>query len=44
MSRRSPRKKVITPEIIISSDDEDFVAVASDHQYVASYFSFFVPC
>ena len=42
MSRRSPRKKAITPEVVITSDEEDFVAVASDHTYVASYFSFFV--
>jgi hypothetical protein len=38
MSRRSPRKKAITPEFVATSDDEDFVAIASDHPYVASYF------
>ena len=42
MSRRSPCKKVITPEVITTSDNEDFVAVASDHSYVAS--CFFILC
>lgn len=37
MSRRSPRKKAISPEIILDSDDEDFAAVASDDPYVASF-------
>jgi len=31
--RRSPRKKN-SPEPIVDSDNEDFVAVASDDQYV----------
>jgi hypothetical protein len=35
MSRRSPRKKAISPVAIVTSDDEDFVAVASDDPYVA---------
>ena len=40
MPRRSPRKKSISPEAIVhlSSDDEDFVAVASDNPYVVSFF------
>jgi hypothetical protein len=36
MARRSPRKKAISPVTIMESDDEDFVAVASDDLYVAS--------
>ena len=38
MAQRSQRKKTISPETIL--DDEDFVAVASDDQYVA--FCFFL--
>lgn len=41
MSRRSPRKKAITPVTIIDSDD-DFMAVASDDPYVTSCFYFVV--
>jgi hypothetical protein len=36
MARRSPRKKIISSETIIESDD-DFVAVASDDSYVSSF-------
>lgn len=39
MSRRSPRKKAISPEIVISSDDEELMAVASEDQYVAFFCS-----
>jgi hypothetical protein len=39
MARRSPRKKTISSETIIESDD-DFVAVSSDDSYVSSQFSF----
>ena len=36
MARRSQRKKAISPETIaISDDDHEFMAVASDDQYVA---------
>lgn len=38
MSRRSQRRKAISPEPIIISDEDDFVAVASDDKYVASHF------
>jgi hypothetical protein len=35
MTRRSPRKKAISPETIAISDDEQqFMAIASDDQYV----------
>jgi hypothetical protein len=36
MARRSTRKKAISPETILESDEEGFVAVASDDQYVVS--------
>jgi len=39
MSRRSPRKKAISPEIVVNSDDEELMAVASDDQYVAFFLS-----
>lgn len=32
MARRSPRKKTITPETIVDSEEEEFIAVASDDQ------------
>jgi hypothetical protein len=35
-STRSTHKKVISPETIVDSDDEGFLAVASDDQYAAS--------
>ena len=35
MSRRSPRKKAISPVAIVTSDDEDFMAVATEDPYVA---------
>jgi len=40
MTRRSPRKKPISPKAVVESDDEDLVAVASDasDQYVALLF------
>jgi hypothetical protein len=41
MSRRSPRKKAITPVTVVDSDDE-FMAVASDDLYVTSCFYFVV--
>jgi hypothetical protein len=45
MARRSPRKKAISPEAVVVSEDEGFNAVASDasDQYV-SYSSFIVSC
>jgi hypothetical protein len=43
MARRSPRKKAISPETVAISDDEQqFMAVASDDQYVALWFLFVV--
>lgn len=42
MSRRSPRKKAISPVTVIESEDEEFVGVASDDQYVALNFSFVI--
>jgi hypothetical protein len=33
MSRRSPRKKAISPVTVLDSEDEDFMAVASDDPY-----------
>jgi hypothetical protein len=46
MARRSPRKKAISPETIVQSqsDDEDFLAVASDDQYAASCPLFVITC
>jgi hypothetical protein len=55
MARRSQRKKAISPETIaISDNDHEFMAVASNDQYVALYitfvcstqqrFSFFITC
>jgi hypothetical protein len=40
MPRRSQRKKAVSPETIVdsSSENEDFVAVASDDPYVDSCF------
>ena len=38
MSRCSQCRKAISPEPIIISDEDDFVAVASDDKYVASHF------
>ena len=40
MTRHSPCKKPISPKAVVESDDEDFVAVASDasDQYVALLF------
>jgi hypothetical protein len=35
--RRSPRKKAISPEFIVDSDNEEFVGLVSDDQYVVSY-------
>jgi hypothetical protein len=40
MARRSPRKKNISSKTIVDSDDEDFVAVASDDTYASLHFSF----
>ena len=33
MTRRSPRKKAISPEAVVDSGDENFIAVASDDPY-----------
>ena len=52
MARRSPRKKAISSETVVESqsDDEDFLAVASNDQYAASCplfvitFSYFIFC
>lgn len=42
MARRSPRKKPISPEAV-ESDNDGFVAVASDDQYVAYVFHSLYP-
>ena len=44
MPRRSQRKKAVTPETVIdsSSENEDFVAVASDDLYVDLGFYFYL--
>ena len=43
MARRSPRKKNISPEpVVVESDDNEFMGVASDDQYVASFFWFVI--
>ena len=42
MARRSPRKKTLSPDTVPEtvSDDDNFVAVASDDPYVFFYFIF----
>ena len=40
MAQCSQCKRAVSPETVVVSDDEGFVAVASDNQYVTSYFLF----
>ena len=38
MAQCSQHKRAVSPETVVVSDDEGFVAVALDDQYVTSYF------